>query len=263
MARTALSNLVAGILLAGGSGTRMRPLTQHRNKHLLPVHMRPMIDYALGTLLSAGLSDILVVTGRQHMGQVVDVLGSGTEYGPGVEFTYRVQEEARGIADALALARPFAAGRRLAVMLADNILDDDTPRQAISAFAEAEPPHAVNFLAEVDDPSAYGVARLQDNRIAEIHEKPATPPSKLAVTGLYLYPQDAFELIETLVPSQRGELEVSDLNNAYARAGRLDHHLVTNWFDAGEPEPWARTCRYVQDHPTHFGDDRFRLYEQA
>ena len=89
------------------------------------------------------------------------------------------------------------------------------------------------------------------------------PPSKLAVTGFYLYPQDAFELIETLVPSQRGELEVSDLNNAYARAGRLDHHLVTNWFDAGEPEPWARTCRYVQDHPTHFGDGRFRLHAEA
>ncbi len=260
MARTALSDKVAGILLAGGSGTRMRPLTRHRNKHLLPVHMRPMIDYALGTLLGMGLSDILVVTGRNHMGQVVDVLGSGSEYGDGVEFTYRVQDEARGIADALGLARAFAAGRRLAVMLADNVLDDDSPREALRAFAFAEPAYAVNFLAEVEDPSAYGVARLEGGRIAEILEKPADPPSSLAVTGLYLYPNDAFTFIDGLTPSQRGELEVSDLNNAYARDGRLEHHVVTNWFDAGEPEPWARTCRYVQDHPERFGDTRFRLH---
>ena len=262
MARTALSEKVAGILLAGGSGTRMRPLTRHRNKHLLPVHMRPMIDYALGTLLTMGLSDILVVTGRSHMGQVVDVLGSGRDYGEGVEFTYRVQDEARGIADALGLAHDFANGRRLCVMLADNVLDDDTPREALRAFAYAEPPYAVNFLAEVEDPSAYGVARLENERIAEIVEKPAQPPSNLAVTGLYLYPNDAFEIIRELEPSGRGELEVSDLNNAYAREGRLEHALVTQWFDAGEPEPWARTCRYVQEHPEHFGPERFRLHEE-
>jgi glucose-1-phosphate thymidylyltransferase len=263
VARTVLSDKVAGILLAGGSGTRMRPLTRHRNKHLLPVHMRPMIDYAMGTLLGMGLGDILVVTGRSHMGQVVDVLGSGSEYGAGVGFTYRVQDEARGIADALALARPFAAGRRVCVMLADNVLDDDTPNAAVQAFAAAEPPHAVNFLAQVPDPSAYGVARMDAGRIVEILEKPATPPSDLAVTGLYLYPNDAFDLIEGLEPSARGELEVSDLNNAYARAGRLEHHVVSNWFDAGEPEPWAQTCRYVQDHPEHFGPGRFRLHGEA
>ncbi|MDA1194639.1 MAG: sugar phosphate nucleotidyltransferase [Planctomycetota bacterium] len=259
MARTAVSDKVAGVLLAGGNGTRMLPLTRDRNKHLLPVHMRPMIDYALGTLLGMGLSDILVVTGRKHMGQVVDVLGSGAEYGAGVEFTYRVQDEARGIADALALARPFAAGRRLSVMLADNVLNDDTPRTALRAFAEAEPPHAVNFLTEVDDAAAYGVARLEDGRIVEILEKPAQPPSRLAVTGLYLYPTDAFDFIAGLTPSARGELEISDLNNHYARAGRLEHYVVRGWFDAGEPEPWARTCRYVQDHPECFGPDRFRL----
>lgn len=263
MATGTLSDKVAGVLLAGGSGTRMRPLTRHRNKHLLPVHMRPMIDYALGTLLGMGLADILVVTGRRHMGQVVDVLGSGGEYGDGVEFTYRVQDEARGIADALALARPFAAGRRLCVMLADNVLDDDSPRGVLATFADAEPPHAVNFLAEVEDPSAYGVARVEDGRVVEILEKPADPPSNLAVTGLYLYPSDAFEFIDGLEPSARGELEVSDLNNAYARDGRLVHHVVTNWFDAGEPDPWAATCRYVQDHPERFGPDRFRLHGSA
>ncbi len=261
MSRTALSESVAGILLAGGSGTRMRPLTKDRNKHLLPVGMRPMIDYALGTLLNLGLNDILVVTGRRHMGQIVDVLGSGRDYGKDVEFTYRVQDEARGIADALALAEPFAAGRRLCVLLADNVYDTDALGAAVQAFATADPAYALNVLAEVDDPRAYGVARLEGERVVEILEKPAAPPSNLAVTGLYGYPQDAFEKITELVPSGRGELEVSDLNNAYAREGRLRHVTVSGWFDAGEPEPWMRTQRYVQEHPERFGEARFRLRE--
>ena len=259
MGKTALSERVAGILLAGGSGTRMRPLTKDRNKHLLPVGMRPMIDYALGTLLGAGLSDILVVTGRSHMGQVVDVLGSGRDYGDGVEFTYRVQDEARGIADALALARDFSAGRRLCVLLADNVFDCDRLRPAIEAFAASAEAYALNFLAEVEDARAYGVARLEGDRVVEILEKPETPPSNLAVTGLYCYPTDAFDKVDQLDPSARGELEISDLNNAYAREGRLQHERVAGWFDAGEPEPWMRTQRYVQEHPTRFGDDRFRL----
>jgi len=257
--KTALSERVAGILLAGGSGTRMRPLTRDRNKHLLPVGMRPMIDYALGTLLDIGLSDILVVTGRSHMGQIVEALGSGSEYGEGVEFTYRVQPEARGIADALALAEAFAAGRRLCVMLADNVFDCDGLPAAVAAFAEAEPAHALNVLAEVDDPRAYGVARFDGERVIEIVEKPAEPPSRFAVTGLYAYPADAFAKVRTLVPSARGELEISDLNNAYAREGRLLHTCVSRWFDAGEPEPWMCTQRHVQEHPERFGPARFRL----
>jgi glucose-1-phosphate thymidylyltransferase len=261
LGRTVSSERVAGILLAGGNGTRMRPLTRHRNKHLLPVHMRPMIDYALGTLLNLGLDDLLVVTGRRHMGQIVDVLGSGSDYGPGVAFTYRVQEEARGIADALALAEPFAAGRRLLVMLADNVLDDDSVGPAVEAFARAEPAHALNLLCAVERPEVYGVARLEGEQVVEIVEKPAVPPSNLAVTGLYGYPPDAFERVRALTPSARGELEISDLNNSYAREGRLRHHVVENWFDAGEPEPWTRTCRYVQDHPERFGAARFRLRE--
>ena len=257
--RTALSKRVAGILLAGGSGTRMRPLTRFSNKHVLPVYLRPMIDYALGTLLSAGLSDILVVTGRRHMGQIVDVLGSGAEYGDGVAFTFRVQDEARGIADALALGKDFAGGRRLAVILADNVFDDDGLGAAIRSFAEADPPHAVNFLSEVEDPRAYGVARIAGDDIVEIVEKPDEPASNLAVTGLYLYPPDVFERLGGLVPSGRGELEISDINNAYARERRLRHHVVENWFDAGEPEPWMRTQRYVAAHPDRFGEARFRL----
>ena len=259
MPRTPLSDQVAGILLAGGSGTRMRPLTQFANKHVLPVHMRPMIEYPLGTLLGAGLSDILVVTGRRHMGQIVDVLGSGSEYGDDVRFTYRVQDEARGIADALGLAEDFAAGRRLAVILGDNVFDADELPGVLRDFAAAEPAHALNLLVEVDDPRAYGVARLEDDRIVEIVEKPETPPSSLAVTGFYGYPADVFDIVRELVPSARGELEISDVNNAYARAGTLRHHVVEHWFDAGEPEPWMRTQRYVADHPERFGPARFRL----
>ena len=261
MPRTPPSDRLAAVLLAGGSGTRMRPLTEHRNKHLLPVHMRPMVDYALGTLLNLGLRDILVVTGRRHMGQVVDVLGSGRDYGHGVEFTYRVQDEARGIAHALGLAEPFAAGRRLLVMLADNVLDDDGIAAAVERFAAAAPPYALNVLCEVERPNAYGVARLEEGRVVEILEKPVDPPSRLAVTGLYGYPPDAFERIRALIPSARGELEISDLNNTYAREGRLEHHLATHWFDAGEPEPWMRTCEYVAGHPERFGPERFRLRE--
>lgn len=254
-----ISERVAGVLLAGGRGTRMRPLTEHVNKHLIPVHLRPMIDYALGTLLGIGLTDILVVTGRRHMGQVVDVLGSGSEYGDGVEFTYKVQDEALGIAHALGLAERFAAGRRLAVVLGDNVFDDDGIPAAAAAFAAAEPPAAVNFLAEVENPRAYGVATIRDGRIVEIAEKPETPASNLAVTGLYLYPNDAFERIRHLQPSGRGEFEVSDLNNAYAREGRLRHHVIERWFDAGEPDLWMRTQRHVETHPERFGEVRFRL----
>ena len=264
MQRTPLSEHVAGILLAGGRGTRMRPLTQFANKHVLPVHMRPMIEYPLGTLLTLGLNDILVVTGRSHMGQIVDVLGSGSHYGEGVRFTYRVQDEARGIADALGLAEDFAAGRRLAVILGDNVFDaargeEDDLRPLVQAFATAVQPHAVNILTDVEDPRAYGVARMEDGRIQEILEKPDAPPSNLAVTGLYLYPGDVFEVVSELSPSARGELEISDVNNHYAAAGRLQHHIVERWFDAGEPGPWMRTQSYVAAHPDRFGPERFRL----
>lgn len=259
MDRTPLSTRVAGILLAGGSGTRMRPLTRFANKHVLPVHMRPMIDYAVGTLLNVGLNDILVVTGRQHMGQIVDVLGSGAEYGAGVGFTYRVQDEARGIADALALARDFTAGRRVAVILGDNVFDDDDLPATVAAFAQAEPAYAANFLAHVADPRAYGVARVEGERILEIVEKPESPASNLAVTGFYLYPPEVFEMVRELEPSARGELEISDINNAYAAEGRLRHQLVEHWFDAGEPRPWMETQQYVAAHPERFPERRFRL----
>ncbi len=248
-----------GVLLAGGSGMRMRPLTLHTNKHLIPVHMRPMIEYPLGTLLSLGIREVLVITGREHMGRVVEVLGSGRAYGDGVDLTYKVQDEAQGIAHALGLAEAFAAGRRVAVVLGDNVFDDDSIAPVARAFAKAEPPLAVNFLARVPNPGAYGVAEVADGRVKAIVEKPEVPSSDLAVTGLYLYPPDVFERVRRLEPSARGELEITDVNNAYAAEGRLLGHEVSRWFDAGEPEPWMRAQAWVTANPARFGPGRFRL----
>lgn len=241
----------------------MRPLTDHTNKHLIPVYMRPMIEYPLATLLGMGLRNILVVTGRRHMGQVVDVLGSGSKYGSGVELTYKVQDEARGIAHALGLAERFAARRRVVVMLADNFIDDDRVIEAAHAFADADDAYALNFLTEVEDPRPYGVATVEGDRIVRIVEKPAAPESNLAVTGVYCYPPDVFDKVPRLEPSRRGELEITDVNNAYLAEGRLRSMRIERWFDCGEPEPWLRTQDYVASNPERFTDARFRLRERA
>ncbi len=240
---------------------RMRPLTRHMNKHLIPVHMRPMIEYALSTLLGLGIREILVVTGRGHLGSVVEVLGSGRDYGRSVELTYKVQDDAMGIAHALGLAERFAGGRRVVAILADNLHDDESIAPVVHAWSRAEPAHAMNFLTRVEDPREYGVATVADDRVVEIVEKPEVPASDLAVTGLYLYPPDVFDKIRELEVSERGEFEVTDLNNAYIREDRLRFHVVERWFDAGEPGPWMATQRYVESHPERFPEKRFRLRE--
>jgi len=250
-----------GILLAGGTGTRMQPLTKHLNKHLIPVYMRPMIEYSLGTLLNMGLRNILIVTGREHMGQIVQELGSGADYGFGVDFTFKVQEQAGGIAEALGLAENFAAGRRIAVMLGDNVFDDDDIYQVTQKCCKTDPPYAANFLAEVSNPKAYGVASVKGDKILKIVEKPEHPESNLVVTGLYLYPSDVFQKVKNLTPSARGELEITDINNFYIQENKLHYHIVKNWFDAGEPEPWIQTQIYVAEHPHRFSKERFQLRE--
>jgi len=219
-----------GVVLAGGTGSRLFPLTKVTNKHLLPVGREPMIFHPVKKLIEAGIREILIVTGTDHMGDVVGLLGSGKDFG--CEFTYRVQDEAGGIAQALGLARRFGRGGRLAVILGDNIFE-----RSIAPFADAyrsQKTGAKILLQEVDDPGRYGVAVTEGNRVVKIIEKPKQPPSRLAVTGIYFYDQSVYEIIDQLRPSGRGELEITDVNNAYIGRGDLSFDVLPGWWtDAG------------------------------
>ena len=219
------------MVLAGGTGSRLFPLTKVTNKHLLPVGREPMIFHPVKKLVEAGIREILIVTGTEHMGDVVGLLGSGKDFG--CEFTYRVQDEAGGIAQALGLARRFGRGGRLAVILGDNIFEN-----SIAAFADAfraQPSGAKILVKEVHDPGRYGVAVTEGQRVVRIVEKPKQPPSSLAVTGIYFYDETrATRSSRTLKPSARGELEITDVNNAYIARGDLTFDVLPGWWtDAG------------------------------
>ncbi|MBI5465982.1 MAG: NTP transferase domain-containing protein [Candidatus Kerfeldbacteria bacterium] len=219
-----------GVILAGGLGTRLKPITNVTNKHLLPVYDRPMIYYPLETLAGAGLKDILIVSGPEHAGHFLHLLGSGKEFG--LRLSYELQDEPGGIAQALGLAENFADNEPVAAILGDNIFEDDLS-QAIRAFA-ADPQGAHVFLKEVSDPKRFGVAVVEGESIVEIIEKPAKPPTNLAVTGLYLYDVEVFKIIRALKPSARGELEITDVNNAYVTSGTMRYtKLKGEWTDAG------------------------------
>lgn len=219
-----------GVILAGGLGTRLKPITNVTNKHLLPVYDRPMIYYPLETLAGAGLKDILIVSGPEHAGHFLHLLGSGKEFG--LRLSYELQDEPGGIAQALGLAENFADNEPVAAILGDNIFEDDLS-QAIRAFAAA-PQGAHVFLKEVADPKRFGVAVVEGESIVEIIEKPAKPPTNLAVTGLYLYDVEVFKIIRALKPSARGELEITDVNNAYVTSGTMRYtKLKGEWTDAG------------------------------
>ena len=232
-----------GIVLAGGTGSRLFPLTKVTNKHLLPVGREPMIFHPLKKLVEAGVKEILIVTGTDHMGDVVGLLGSGKEFG--CELTYRVQDEAGGIAQALGLARRFGRGGRLVVILGDNIFEG-----SLLPFAEAfrrQPTGAKILVQSVPDPGRYGVAVTEGNRVVKIIEKPKDPPSNLAVTGMYFYDETVFEIISTLRPSGRGELEITDVNNAYIARGDLTYDVLGGWWtDAGTFES-LRTANDLVD----------------
>lgn len=233
---------VRGVLLAGGSGSRLLPLTATTNKHLLPVGQVPMIYHPVRTLVEAGITEILVVTGVEHMGDIVNQLRSGRELG--CRFTYKVQEEAAGIADALGLAAEFVGRSRAAVALGDNVFQDPIAPH-LSAWLESGKQAGV-LLKAVPDPERFGCPRLEGGQITEIIEKPAAPPSGFAVTGLYFYGPEVFEIIPTLVPSARGELEISDVNNRYLRRGQLHHGVLSGyWSDAGTHESLSRANRLV------------------
>lgn len=221
---------IKGVILAGGLGTRLYPLTKVTNKHILPVGKEPMIFHPVKQFISAGITDILVVTSTDHMGDVVNLLGSGRDFG--CEFTYRVQEEAGGIAQALALAEGFATGRRIAVLLADNIFEY-TIRPAVESFRHQQRGARV-MLKRVGDPERYGVAALDEQHIIAIEEKPENPQSNYAVVGAYFYDEQVFDIIRSIEPSERGEYEITSVNNEYIRRGQLEYSIVEgHWTDAG------------------------------
>ncbi len=219
-----------GIILAGGTGSRLFPLTKVTNKHLLPVGKYPMIFHAVAKLKESGITDILIVTGKDHMGDVVNLLGSGFEMG--VTFTYKVQDEAGGIAQALGLAEHFVGNDSMVVILGDNVFSDSIAPFVDSFVKQGE--GAKILLQRVPDPKRYGVPELQGEQIVSIEEKPSNPKSQYAVTGIYMFDANVFNIIRTLKPSGRGELEITDVNNAYIAAGQLKYDVLQGWWtDAG------------------------------
>ena len=222
--------MIRGVILAGGKGTRLGELTKVTNKHLLPVGPYPMVYHPLKKLTGAGLRDIVLVSGTEHMGDFIELLGSGKDHA--CRLTYKVQDEAGGIAQALGLAELFCTGSRACVLLGDNIFQA-TLKPMLDDSAK-QPDWAWIGLKEVNDPQRYGVAELKGDRVVGIEEKPANPKSNFAVVGIYIYPPDVFEVIKTLKPSGRGELEITDVNNHYLKAGRMGYSALEGyWTDAG------------------------------
>ncbi len=220
-----------GVILAGGLGTRLYPLTKVTNKHLLPVYNKPMIYYPIQSLINAGISDILLVTGGNNAGDFLRLIGNGKEFGlKHIDYTY--QEGEGGIADALKLAEYFAAGDNIAVMLGDNIIEKNF-RKAAEEFRQ-QGSGAKIILKEVPDPERFGVPVLEGDRVVKIEEKPDKPKSKYAVTGIYFFDNTVFDIARSLVPSDRGELEITDVNNVYINRGELTYDILEGWWsDAG------------------------------
>ena len=232
-----------GIILAGGTGSRLYPLTKVTNKHLLPVYNKPMIYYPLQTLLDAGIYDIMIVSGRGHAGHFLELLGSGTEFG--AHFTYEIQDEAGGIAQALNLAEDFADDDNVAVILGDNIFQDNI-KEIVQSFTSGG--HI--FLKKVSDAARFGVAEVDKDKgkIISIEEKPSVPKSDYATTGLYLYDNYVFDIIKTLKPSGRGELEITDVNNEYIRLGNMKYSVLEGgWSDAGTFDSLLKATVMVKD----------------
>lgn len=243
-----MNKLLKGVLLAGGTGSRLDPLTRVTNKHLLPVYNKPMIYYALETLRAVGMQEVLLVSGRGHAGHFLDLLGSGKEFG--LSLSYEVQEEAGGIAEALGLAEDFADGGNIAVLLGDNIFTDTAElRRGVEQFQQVKRGGCI-FLKEVPDANRFGVAELNGDRIIGVEEKPMHPKTNLAVTGFYLYDYSVFAGIKTLQPSLRGELEITDVNNRYIGEGTMAYHIITGeWTDAGTFDSLLRASTLMAKHP--------------
>jgi len=236
-----------GIVLAGGTGSRLFPLTKITNKHLLPIFDKPMIYYPIQTLVEAGIKDILLVTGGRNSGDFLRLLANGKEFGL-AHLNYTYQEGEGGIADALGLAEHFADGEKICVILGDNIIEGSI-REAVDAFEKQERGARI-LLKQVQDAERFGVAEMQGDRIVGIEEKPARPKSNHAVIGIYMYDGTVFDKVKTLVPSGRGELEITDVNNAYIREGTMSFsHLEGWWTDAGTFESLLRAANLVAKTP--------------
>jgi glucose-1-phosphate thymidylyltransferase len=243
-----------GIILAGGTGSRLFPLTKVTNKHLLPVGKYPMIFHAVHKLKEADIQDILVVTGKEHMGDVVNLLGSGREMG--VTFTYKVQDEAGGIAQALGLAEHFVGDDQMVVILGDNVFYDSIV-PFVNNFRKQQKGAKI-LIQEVHDPQRYGVPELKGDKIISIEEKPKNPKSRFAVTGIYMYDSTVFDIIKTLKPSGRGELEITDVNNAYIARNELTYDILRGWWtDAGTHASLARANELAKD--IEFGEEFGKL----
>jgi len=250
-----------GIVLAGGTGSRLFPLTKITNKHLLPIYDRPMIYYPIQTLVDAGIRDIMIVTGGRNSGDFLRLLANGKEFGL-KHLNYAYQEGEGGIADALALAEHFADGQKICVVLGDNIIQSNV-RAAVERF-RAQPQGAHILLKEVPDAERFGVAEVDGGKVMSIEEKPAHPKSNYAVTGIYMYDATVFQKIQTLVPSGRGELEITDVNNAYIGEGSMTFSFLDGWWtDAGTFESLLRAANLVADTKTGSGSAEVDTVEGA
>jgi glucose-1-phosphate thymidylyltransferase len=238
--------LVKGVILAGGTGSRLWPLTKVTNKHLLAVGQKPMIYYPVEKFVSAGIEEILIVTGVEHMGDVVNLLGSGKEFN--CRFTYKVQDSAGGIAQALALAENFAVDSGIAVILGDNIFEASL-KPYLKRFS-AQKTGARVLLKKVAHPQRFGVAEISDGKVSKIFEKPKKPKTNYAVTGIYFYDNSVFNIIKTLKPSGRGELEITDVNNSYINCRQMEYDILSGWWtDAGTFESLAKANDLVVKDP--------------
>ncbi len=234
-----------GVILAGGLGTRVLPLTRVTNKHLLPVYDKPMIYYPIQCLVNASIEEIMIVTGGNDAGDFLRLLGNGHEFGlQDLHYTY--QEGEGGIADALRLAEHFAEGDKIVIVLGDNIIEKNIRRAVGEFFAQRR--GAKVLLKEVPDPERFGVAEIDNGRLVGIEEKPKQPKSNLAVTGIYMYDRQVFDIIHTLKPSGRGELEITDVNNAYIEQGTMTYDILEGWWtDAGTFKSLDRAWRLVAE----------------
>ena len=231
-----------GVILAGGKGTRLYPLTKVTNKHLLPVGKEPMMFHPIKQLVSTGLKQILVVTSTEHMGDIVKVLGSGKDFG--CEFTFQVQEEPKGIAHALSLAENFASNDKIIVFLGDNIFEYSI-KPYVKNF-EKQKEGARVLLKKVSDPDRYGLAAMDERQILEIEEKPSSPKTDYAVVGVYMYNPVVFDILKNIKPSDRGEYEITSVNNEYIKRGELEYDIIKGgWMDTGTFESYLEANKIL------------------